>query len=179
MRSQCSHKNNFSGLAQAVLQNSSQLTGPIWNELLLIFAQQFVLLCIGLLCKALDDITQGAETCINMLGFLKSDALRCGSSDSFAACEIYKNQSSLHLFYLLAFTIMISVLVNINVKYCVGPTRGVIHLLRGHLSVLHASINYVDCLINGFNWHLYKVFNKDFAVVFLTYIQILAFVWIQ
>ena len=136
-------------------------------------------------CEALDDVSQGAKTCINMLGLLQPHPLTRGPPDPLTPRQVNKHQSGLHLLYLLArirplvFILVQTILVDVDVKNSVGARRSFVHLLGCHLTILHSSIYNVDRLFHGVDGHFNKVLHKYFSVVFFSDLQILSFVRIQ
>lgn len=61
------HEHNFGGLTQAVLKHSCELAGSVGYELALVLGEQSELGGVSLLSQALDHVTKGAQTCIDVL----------------------------------------------------------------------------------------------------------------
>ena len=118
-----------------------------------------------------------------MLCFFKSQSFRGSSPDSFTSCEIYENKPCLNLFdsiwYSIRLFLVLSTLINIDMKHGMTSARSFIHFLWCHFTILHSSIYNIDCLIYRIYGHFDKVFYEYFSIVFFSDLQVLSFMRIQ
>lgn len=118
-----------------------------------------------------------------MLCFFKSQSFWGSSPDSLASSKVYEHKSCLNLFDSFrnsnGLFLILSTLININMKHCVTSARSFVHLLGCHLTILHSSIYNVDRLFHSFYRHFNKVLHKYFSIVFFSDLQVLSFMRIQ
>ena len=116
-----------------------------------------------------------------MLGLLQSQAFRRGPLHPLTPCQINEHKPRLHVFNLVVVSpsLILTSLVNIDMQNGVTSARSFVHLLAGHCSVSHSSIDDVYGLLNCLDGDLHELFNKDFSVVFLTDLEVLALIGIQ
>ena len=115
-------------LAQGILKYPGKLTGSIWYEVL--FLIRVLEFAVWGLRKALYDVAQGAQTCVDVLGFLESQTFGGGSAYPLRSCQVHQHKSCLHLLDLvgLVFSLIgaltclrLPCLIHIDVKNGMTP----------------------------------------------------------